>query len=72
MAGDLATAELIESRVRELYLKDRDCPLSYEPSGEDFLSPCLAEADLARRVGAAGYVSPLPPEVGPPLRMSLT
>ena len=49
-AGDQATAELIESRVRELYLKDRDCPLAYEPSGEDFLSPCLAEADLARRV----------------------
>ena len=49
-ASDQATAELIESRVRELYLKDRDCPLTYEPSGEDFLSPCLAEADLARRV----------------------
>ena len=26
------------------------CPLAYEPSGEDFLSPCLAEADLMRRV----------------------
>ena len=49
-ANDLATAELVESRVRELYLKDRDCPIAYEPSGEDFLSPCLAEADLARRV----------------------
>src|SRR6185436_9383069 len=24
--------------------------LAYEPSGEDFLSPCLAEADLMRRV----------------------
>jgi len=24
--------------------------LSYEPSGEDFLSPCLAEADFMRRV----------------------
>jgi hypothetical protein len=47
---DQETAELIESRVRELYLKDRNCPLSYEPSGEDFLSPCLGEADLARRV----------------------
>jgi hypothetical protein len=31
-------------------LQDRDCPLSWEPSGEDFLSPCLAEADLVRRV----------------------
>ena len=26
------------------------CPLAYEPSGEDFLSPCLGEADLMRRV----------------------
>ncbi|MDH4260262.1 MAG: DUF2891 domain-containing protein, partial [Gammaproteobacteria bacterium] len=34
------------------YLADRDCPLRYEPSGEDFLSPCLAEADLMRRVMA--------------------
>src|SRR5262249_36641539 len=29
---------------------DRSCPLAYEPSGEDFLSPCLAEADFMRRV----------------------
>ena len=44
------TEVLLEARIRELYLKDRDCPLEYEPSGEDFLSPCLGEADLARRV----------------------
>src|SRR3984893_17548897 len=25
-------------------------PLAYEPSGEDFLSPCLGEADVMRRV----------------------
>ena len=31
-------------------MHDRDCPLAYEPSGEDFLSPCLAEADLIRRI----------------------
>ncbi len=29
---------------------DVNCPLAYEPSGEDFLSPCLMEADLMRRV----------------------
>ena len=29
---------------------DEDAPLSYEPSGEDFLSPALMEADLMRRV----------------------
>lgn len=49
-AGDDAMRALLERRVRELYLGDRDCPLAYEPSGQDFLSPCLAEADLVRRV----------------------
>jgi hypothetical protein len=41
---------LIDSRARDYYMKDRACPLSYEPSGEDFLSPCLSEADLMRRI----------------------
>ena len=30
-----------------------------------------AKADLRARVGARGYASPLPPEVGPPLAMSI-
>ena len=41
---------LVEARARDYYLGDRACPLAYEPSGEDFLSPCLAEADVMRRV----------------------
>ncbi len=41
---------LLVSRIRAYYLKDTACPLGYEPSGEDFLSPCLAEADAVRRV----------------------
>ncbi|HEY0513355.1 MAG TPA: DUF2891 domain-containing protein [Thermoanaerobaculia bacterium] len=49
-AGDREAQNLFETRARELYLKDRSCPLEYEPSGEDFLSPCLAEADLMRRI----------------------
>jgi hypothetical protein len=32
------------------YNGDRNGPIAFEPSGEDFLSPCLAEADLMRRV----------------------
>ncbi|GLR18898.1 DUF2891 domain-containing protein [Portibacter lacus] len=32
------------------YLDDEDCPASWEPSGEDFLSPCLEEANIMRRV----------------------
>lgn len=43
-------AALIDERARVFFAKDTACPLSYEPSGEDFLSPCLAEADLMRRV----------------------
>ena len=42
--------DLIVSKARQFYLGDRDCPLAYEPSGEDFLSPCLGEADVMRRV----------------------
>ena len=38
------------SRSSFYYGSDRACPLAYEPSGEDFFSPCLAEADLMRRV----------------------
>jgi hypothetical protein len=49
-AGDKETEALVVSRSRDFYAADRDCPLSYEPSGEDFLSPCLGEADLMRRV----------------------
>lgn len=41
---------LVASKIREFYAKDRNCPIAYEPSGEDFLSPCLAEADAMRRV----------------------
>ena len=48
--GDTKFAELVESKARQFFLNDKDCPLSYEPSGEDFLSPCLGEADLMRRV----------------------
>ena len=49
-AGDEAMRDLLVARIRELYLGDRGCPIAYEPSGQDFLSPCLAEADLVRRV----------------------
>jgi len=37
------------TRARDFYAADRDWPFRYEPSGTDFLSPGLAEADLMRR-----------------------
>jgi hypothetical protein len=49
-ASNPALAQTVEDKVREFHLKDRDCPIGYEPSGQDFLSPCIAEADLMRRV----------------------
>lgn len=45
-----AFAKLLGDKARDFYLKDTACPLTYEPSGEDFLSPCLGEADVMRRV----------------------
>jgi hypothetical protein len=49
-AGDRELLDLVKARARAFYTTDRACPLAYEPSGEDFLSPCLAEADVMRRV----------------------
>ena len=48
--SDDALRKLLRERALAFYSKDRSCPLAYEPSGEDFLSPCLAEADVMRRV----------------------
>jgi hypothetical protein len=50
VSGNTEFGKLIDSRARDYYLKDKACPLNYEPSGEDFLSPCLAEADVVRRI----------------------
>jgi hypothetical protein len=65
--GNAAMRQLIEDRSRAFYLKDVNCPLAYEPSGEDFLSPCLAEADLMRRILAppdfARWLSTFLPQV---------
>lgn len=50
IAGNTQFGKLVETRARDYYFNDKNCPVAYEPSGEDFLSPCLAEADVMRRV----------------------
>ena len=45
---DLMT--IIKKRAKEYYLNDKNCPMTWEPSGFDFLSPCLEEAALMKRV----------------------
>ncbi|MCX5410979.1 DUF2891 domain-containing protein [Streptomyces sp. NBC_00059] len=37
-------------RIRTWFTGDHDAPTHWEPSGQDFLSPALAEADAMRRV----------------------
>ena len=72
-AGDAGLEALLVATSRELYFADRNCPLDYEPSGHDFLSPCLAEADLLRRLLPAGefaawlaeFLPGIPEDAGP-------
>jgi hypothetical protein len=49
-AGDTKLDALLVSKIREFHTRDKNCPINYEPSGQDFLSPCIAEADVMRRV----------------------
>jgi hypothetical protein len=58
VAGDDAMTRLVTAKTLEFHRQDRECPMAYEPSGEDFLSPCLMEADLMRRVlDTAGFAA---------------
>lgn len=50
IAGDAELEAMLVGKILEFHAGDRRCPLAYEPSGDDFLSPCLMEADLMRRV----------------------
>ncbi len=45
-----ALARKIEEKSREYYLEDHNCPLTWEPGGFDFLSPCLQEASLMLKI----------------------
>src|SRR5437667_10775803 len=49
-AGSEKFAKLVSDSAKKFFLADKNCPLAYEPSGEDFLSPSLGEADVMRRV----------------------
>lgn len=48
--GDREFEEQISEFAISKYSKDVDYPARYEPSGHDFFSTCLNEADLMRRV----------------------
>lgn len=45
---NIAFKEVIKTNALRFYASDANCPLDWEPSGFDFLSPCLEEANLMR------------------------
>lgn len=47
---DAELLHLIETRATDYYQSDSDCPLSWEPGGFDFLSPCIEEAEIMAKV----------------------
>lgn len=65
---DQRTLDLLADAAERFYRADLDCPMHYEPSGHDFLSPCLAEADFMRRVlnpdEFAAWLSDFLPRIG--------
>jgi hypothetical protein len=78
LVGHRALEALIIERATTYYAGDLDAPASWEPSGEDFLSPTLVEADLMRRVLGAGFAAwlhgflpgGLPPALAEPATVS--
>lgn len=50
VAKDTALQSAISKAALRFYVKDKGCPITWEPGGYDFLSPCLEEADLMWRI----------------------
>ena len=47
---ETAFEKLLTNTANRLYAKDSQCNLAFEPSGHDFLSPCLEEARLMSKI----------------------
>lgn len=45
-----ALQNCIKVNATRLFMLDKNCPLNWEPSGTDFLSPCLEEIGLMQRI----------------------
>jgi hypothetical protein len=40
----------IKENAKRMFLKDENCPFNWEPSGTDFLSPCMEEVAIMQRI----------------------
>ncbi|MEO0971757.1 MAG: DUF2891 family protein, partial [Pseudomonadota bacterium] len=73
---DDALLSAIETAAKRFYAEDVACPLAWEPGGYDFLSPCLEEVDIMRRVLAADefhawFAKFLPAFTGPGVELAV-
>ncbi len=50
IVNNTSLQDVLLQTANRFFPNDRNCPTSYEPSGTDFLSPCLAEARLMSMV----------------------
>lgn len=69
LALDYGMRDEIQAAALRWYLSDRDYPVAYEPSADDFLSPSLVEAVLMKRVMKGtefeAWLKAFLPELGP-------
>jgi hypothetical protein len=74
LALEYGMQDTIRAAARRWYLADRDYPVAYEPSADDFLSPALVEAVLMKQVldprefavWMKGFLPDLGPLAAPP------
>lgn len=49
-SGNIALQNSIKVNAKRMFLKDENCPFNWEPSGTDFLSPCMEEVAIMQRI----------------------
>lgn len=49
-SNNLVLQNSIKENAIRLFLSDENCPFNWEPSGTDFLSPCMEEMGLMQRI----------------------
>jgi len=49
-SNNIEFQSLIKENALRMYFADENCPFTWEPSGADFLSPCMEEIGLMQRV----------------------
>ena len=56
--SDLALLGVLVAKANEWFANDVDYPARWEPSGADFLSPALTEAELMGQLLPSGQFAP--------------